>query len=144
VKYVDASALLRVLFLEPGPSVPLVAGDRIVSSQLIEVEAFRAVDRERLLGTLDDNQTAAKRRELADFLAMLDLATVDRAVIARATSAFAVNVRALDAIHVATAELLAAEATNEPLEFWTHDERQATAALSRGLTVRGVTSTHER
>lgn len=25
----------------------------------------------------------------------------------------------------------------EALEFWTHDDRQAIAALSRGLTVRG-------
>jgi predicted nucleic acid-binding protein len=139
MKYVDASAVLRVLFLEPGPAVPLVAGDRLVSSQLIEVEAVRAVDRERLLGTLDDSQTATKRKELADFLAMVDLATIDSAVIARAKSAFAVNVRALDAIHVATAELLAAELSEEPLEFWTHDERQATAALSRGLAVRGAT-----
>jgi predicted nucleic acid-binding protein len=48
------------------------------------------------------------------------------------------SVRALDAIHVATAEILLAEANGEPLEFWTHDNRQATAALLRGLTVRGV------
>jgi predicted nucleic acid-binding protein len=113
MNYVDASALLRVLFLEPGPSVTLVAGDRVVSSQLVEIEAFRAVDRERLLGGLDDSQTAAKRKELADLLAMLDLATITRTVIARAASAFAVNVRALDAIHVATAELLAADAADE-------------------------------
>lgn len=32
--------------------VPLSAGDRVVSSQLVEIEAFRAVDRERLLGNL--------------------------------------------------------------------------------------------
>jgi hypothetical protein len=62
-------------------------------------------------------------------------------VIARAKESFAVAVRALDAIHVATAETLAAEAGNEPVEFWTHDERQAAAALSRGLTVHGVTLT---
>jgi len=37
VKYVDASAVLRILFGEPGPSVPRSAGDRIVSSQLLEV-----------------------------------------------------------------------------------------------------------
>jgi hypothetical protein len=49
-----------------------------------------------------------------------------------------VNARALDAIHGATAEILAAEAEGEPLEFWTHDERQATAALARGLSVRGT------
>ena len=139
MKYVDSSAILRILFSEPGPAVPLTADDRIVSSELLEVEAFRAVDRERLLGNLDDRQTALKRKELTDFLTMLDLAPIDRAVIDRAKSSFGVNVRALDAIHVATAEILAAEAEDEaPLEFWTHDDRQRTAALSRGLTVHGI------
>jgi uncharacterized protein len=138
VKYVDASAILRVLFREAGPTVPLVAGDRVVSSQLIEVETFRAVDRERLLGTLDDQQTAVKRKELTTFLATLDLMALDRSVIERAKGSFAVNLRALDALHVATAEVLTAEIPGDPLEFWTHDDRQATAALSRGLTVRGV------
>jgi hypothetical protein len=137
VKYVDASAVLRIVFSEPGPRVSLAAGDHAVSSHLIEIEAFRAIDRERLLGNLDDTQTATKRKELTTLLAMLDLAPIDGPVIDRAKSPFAVNVRALDAIHVATAEILAAEAEGEPLEFWTHDDRQATAALSRGLTVRG-------
>jgi predicted nucleic acid-binding protein len=138
VKYVDASAVLRILFSEPGHSVPLTAGDRVVSSQLVTVEAFRAVDRERLLGNLDDAQAATKRKELGDLLARLDLAAIDDTVVERARSPFAVNVRALDAIHVATAEILAAEAVGERVEFWTHDDRQATAALSRGLTVRGA------
>ncbi len=138
MKYVDASAVLRVLFSEPGPTVPLTTGDRVVSSQLVEVEAFRAVDRERLLGNLDDTQTAIKRKELGDLLSMIDLAAIDDFVIAGAKSSFAVTVRALDAIHVATAEILTAEAAGESLEFWTHDDRQATAALSRGLTVLGV------
>jgi predicted nucleic acid-binding protein len=130
--------VLRIIFAEPGPSVTLVAADRVMSSQLIEVETFRAVDRERLLGKLDDVETARKRKELSDLLAMLDLVPIDGAVIQRARSSFAVNVRALDAIHVATAEVLQTEAAAEPLEFWTHDTRQATAALSRGLDVRGV------
>jgi predicted nucleic acid-binding protein len=138
VKYVDASAVLRVLFAEPGLSVPLTEGERVVSSELVEVETFRAVDRERLMGNLDDAQTAVKRKELTDLLAMLDLAAIDTAVVERAKSPFAVNVRALDAVHVATAEVLVGEAGGERLEFWTHDERQATAALSRGLTVRGM------
>lgn len=140
MRYVGASAVLRVVFLEPGPRVPLEADDRIVSSRLVEIEAFRAVDRERLLGHLDDAGTAVKRKELGDFLGMIHLAAVDDQVVERAKSSFAVNVRALDAIHVATAEVLAAEAEGEPLEFWTHDDRQATAALSRGLTVRGLES----
>jgi hypothetical protein len=76
--------------------------------------------------------------ELTDLLGLLDLAAIDNAVIERARSSFAVNVRALHALHVATAEIIAHEAAGEPLEFWTHDDRQATAAMSRGLTVRGV------
>jgi predicted nucleic acid-binding protein len=135
---VDASAILRVLFQEPGSSVPLAAGDRVVSSRIVEVEALRAVDRVRLLGHLDDAETAIKRKELSDFLGMLDLAPVDDTVIERAKGSFAVNLRALDAIHVATAEMLMADGEGEPLEFWTHDDRQATAALSRGLAVRGI------
>ena len=138
MKYVDASAVLRVLFSEEGPAVPLVAGDRILTSQLLEVEAFRAVDRERLLGNLDDMETAIKRKELVELVAVLDLVAIDDMIIERAKASFAINVRALDAIHVATAEILLAEAGGEPIEFWTHDVRQAAAALSRGLTVRGV------
>lgn len=137
MRYVDASAILRILFREPGPCVPLERGVRVVSSRLAEVETYRAVDRERLVGHLDDRTAAAKRKELGDVLARIDVA-IDDAVIARARDPFGVNVRALDAIHAATAEVLRAEAAGEPLEFWTHDERQATAALSRGLTVRGI------
>jgi predicted nucleic acid-binding protein len=138
VKYVDASALLRVLFDEPSPRVPLRAGDIVVTSQMAEVETFRAVDRERLLGHLSDAETARKRKELTELMAMLDLLPVDAAVIARAKGSFAVNLRSIDAIHVVSAELLARESHPEPLEFWTHDDRHATAALSRGLDVRGV------
>ena len=94
--------------MSQGRRVPLLAGDHVVSSRLIEIEAFRAVDRERLLGGLSDAETAVKRKELTELLAMTDLAPVDGKVIDRAKSSFAVNLRALDAIHVATAELLAA------------------------------------
>lgn len=110
----------------------------MVSSQIIEVETFRAVDRERLIGRLDDAETAIKRKELVDLLAMLDLAAADDAVMTLARSPFAVVVRAPDALHVATAEVLAGEAPGDPLEFWTHDERQAIAARSRGLTIQGI------
>jgi predicted nucleic acid-binding protein len=137
MKYVDTSAVLRVLFHEPGPTVTFSAGDVAVASELLEIEAFRAVDRERWIGNLNDHEVAHKRKELTDILGMLDLAPMDRNVVDRAKASFSVNLRTLDAIHVATAEVVAHEA-GETLEFWTHDERQALAALSRGLTVRGL------
>jgi predicted nucleic acid-binding protein len=136
VKYVDTSAVLRLLFGEAGPAVVLAAGDSAASSELLEVEASRAIERQRLLGDLTDEQAALKRKELGDMIAMLDLLPIDRAVIDRATRAFGINVRALDAIHVGTAEVLAEE-TGDRVEFWTHDDRQRIAALSRGITVHG-------
>jgi len=117
--------------------MPLGGNDRVISSRIVEVEMFRAVDRERLLGRLSDAQTAMKRREMRELLSAIDLAAIDDPVLERAAASFSVNVRALDAIHVATAEVLAAF-SGERLEFWTHDERQSIAALSRGLEVRGV------
>jgi predicted nucleic acid-binding protein len=136
MKYVDTSAILRLLFGEAGPTVSLAAGDSAASSELLAVEASRAIERQRLLGGLTDEDAAIKLKELADLVAMLDLLPIDRAVIDRARSAFGINVRALDAIHVGTAEVLAAE-TGVLLEFWTHDDRQRLAALARGLTVYG-------
>jgi hypothetical protein len=45
--------------------------------RLLVAVTFRAVDRERLLGHLDDTETAIQRKELTDLLAMLHLATVN-------------------------------------------------------------------
>jgi predicted nucleic acid-binding protein len=139
IQYVDASAVLRILFREPGPAVPL-GEHHVVSSQIVGVEAFRAIDRERLLGHLDDLETSRKRKELSDVLTMIDLVAVDDEVIDGARGSFSVVLRALDAIHVTTARIVAREAHGEVLEFWTHDDRQGNAARSVGLNVLGVES----
>jgi len=133
--YLDASAVLRILFDEEGDRAPLQAGRIAASSRLAEVETFRAVDRARLTGHLDDHEAAQKSQELAFLLTRLHLAPISDSVIALARASFSVNVRALDAIHVATAQVLQAE--TGPVDFWTHDGRQADAAMSRGLRVFG-------
>lgn len=138
MRYVDASAILRLLFREPGLTMDLASHEAMISSRLVEVETFRAVDRVRLDGAMTDEETALKRSELAELLARLDLVAIDDQIIGLARAPFAVNVRAIDAIHVVTAELLARRVPEEPLVFWTHDERQAVAATSRGLRVRGA------
>jgi hypothetical protein len=55
------------------------------------VETFRAVDRARLAGSLNDPETAAKRKELTDLLRLIDLAPVDERVIEKAKGPFAVS-----------------------------------------------------
>jgi predicted nucleic acid-binding protein len=79
---------------------------------------------------------ALKSKELADLLAAIDREPVSEAVIALARASFPVNVRAIDALHVATAQVLR-DRSQDTLEFWTHDGRQARAALARGLAVLG-------
>lgn len=135
-RYVDASALLRVLFGEPGPTVPLDAKKPVVSSRIVEIEAFRTLDRARLDGHLDDDAMARKSKELRAVLQRMHLMAVSDDVIDRACRTFPVRLRSLDAVHVATAEALAAEGAT--VEFWTHDDRQANAATVRGLDVRGL------
>jgi predicted nucleic acid-binding protein len=106
-----------------------------VSWKILEVECFQTLDRVRLEGHLNDREIARKTKELLTLLAKLHLVAVSDEVIALARSNFPVNVRALDAVHVASAEIV--RQTVGPMEFWTHDSRQATAALARGSDVRG-------
>jgi len=131
-RYADASALLRVLFNEPGTRCPIESGDA-ATSRIAEVETLRTVERARLRGYVTDAQAARKLKELSEIFARLHLMPVSDDVIALARQPFGVNVRALDAIHVASAQMVSGA-----LEFWTHDARQATAALARGLSVRGA------
>jgi hypothetical protein len=57
-------------------------------------------------------------------------------VIKKARSPFPIPVRALHALHAATAQVIQEEAGG--LEFWTRDGAQAAAAVTLGLEVRGV------
>lgn len=135
--YLDASVILRVLLGEPGPSVQRQPDDEVFSTEVVEVEVFRALDRARVVGRLTDDGLAVKSKEASDYLATVRLVPVSHAVIVRARATFPVVVRALDALHVATAEWLHEE-LGQPLDFWTHDARQGRAALCRALDVRGL------
>ncbi|HXR30027.1 MAG TPA: type II toxin-antitoxin system VapC family toxin [Solirubrobacterales bacterium] len=128
VFYVDASALVK-LVREEEESDALRAyldGADLVSSELVLTEipraVRRAVAREPAL-PLDLLLTRAG--ELVDVLALRPL---DRALLAGAGALAEPALRAVDAIHVASAVAL------DPTEaFVTYDERQAAAARLAGL-----------
>jgi hypothetical protein len=108
-----------------------------VASALIEVEVPRAVERLRLAGEMTDEVAvvaAARGRELLRAFRLMD---VDPAVRLRAGGPFAVPVRALDAIHLASALLWREAHPDEELVMATHDERVARAARAHGLSVIG-------
>lgn len=129
VFYADASALVK-LVREEAESAALrayLADADLVSSELVLTEIPRAVRRavaqDPTLPPLD--LLLERAGELVDALALRPL---DRALLAGAGALAEPALRALDAIHVASAVDL------DPIEaFVTYDERQAAAARLAGL-----------
>ena len=128
VFYADASALVK-LVREEAESDALRAylgGADLVSSELVLTEIPRAVRRAVAQEpVLPIDLLLERAGELVDVLALRPL---DRALLAGAGALAEPALRALDAIHVASAVDL------DPLEaFVTYDERQAAAARLAGL-----------
>jgi predicted nucleic acid-binding protein len=112
----------------------LRAGDRLVTSGLTFAESARAVVRARVTGRLTPEQERAALRALRTFERRCDVIAVSDAVLQRAGRPFPVEpIRTLDAIHLATAELL-----GEPpqlVNILTRDVRVRDNAKALGYTL---------
>ncbi len=128
VFYADASALVKLVReeSESGALRTYLAGADLVSSELILTEIPRAVRRAVAQDpALPLDLLLERAGELVDALALRPL---DRTLLALAGALAEPALRALDAIHVASAVDL------DPIEaFVTYDERQAAAARLGGL-----------
>jgi predicted nucleic acid-binding protein len=126
--YADASALVKLVRDEPGSEAlrSFLADSDIVSSELVLTEVPRAVRRAAAADPgLAEDVLIERAGETLDAVALLPL---DRAVLLAAGALAEPALRALDAIHVASAVDLA------PIDgFVTYDERQAAAARLVGL-----------
>jgi predicted nucleic acid-binding protein len=126
--YADASALVKLVRDEPESDAlrALLAGADLVSSELVLTEVPRAIRR----AAAHDPRLAldvlmARAADVVDAVALLPL---DRALLLAAGAFAEPALRALDAIHIATAVDLS------PLDgFVSYDERQAAAARLTGL-----------
>jgi predicted nucleic acid-binding protein len=135
--YVDSSVLVRILLGESGPLEGWGTWDVAYTSELTLVEACRVIDRLRLTGAYNDGDVAAARGSVDALLEGIDTVAMTRAIIESAMHPMPVVLRALDALHVATA--LALRNTLVPdLAFATHDRQQALAARAFGFTVLGA------
>lgn len=126
--YADPSALVK-LVREEAESAALrtyLGGADLISSELILTEIPRAIRRAAAQDPeLPLDLLLRRAGELVDALALRPL---DRALLAGAGALAEPALRALDAIHVASAVDL------DPIEaFVTYDERQAAAARLAGL-----------
>jgi len=135
VKYVESSALVAAL-LEHDTEVTkrLPAGTRRVTSALTLAEAGRAIIRARTTGRLTAEDEKSAVRALRTFERRCFVLEVTQAVLDRVRRPFPVEpVRTLDAIHLATAELL-----GEPPQLMTivtRDERVRANARALGYAI---------
>lgn len=108
VRYIESSALVAALLDRDADARRSVrARGRIVTSALTIAEAARATLRARVTGRLTIEQERAAVRALRRFERRCYLVAVTDPVLARVRRPFPIEpIRTLDAVHVATAEML--------------------------------------
>ncbi|MBV8528921.1 MAG: type II toxin-antitoxin system VapC family toxin [Candidatus Dormibacteraeota bacterium] len=119
--YLDTSAAVKLVIAE-GESEALrvwLRGRLLTSSALLRVELIRAV--------MPRGSAAVERG--ARVLAQLELIRIGRLILDRASQLEPPNLRTLDAIHLASAELISTAV------LVSYDGRLTSAAAQRGLAV---------
>jgi predicted nucleic acid-binding protein len=121
--YLDSSAFVKLVLAEPETPALLAAlegVERLVASEILEIEVMRATRRGRGDTTVARNQLAAVR-----------LLPLNSEIRRRASELDPPSVGSLDAIHLATALSL-----DDRLDrLYAYDERMSIAARAAGLDV---------
>lgn len=134
--YVDTSALLRVVLGEPDALEDIRSADQLISSELLAVEARRAIDRLHRQGALSSDEVGHRSAIVADWLEAIDLVLLRQGILNRAGDPLPIPVGTLDAIHLATA-LVWRERSQQPMTIATHDRTLGLVARAYGLPVLG-------
>ena len=132
--YIDASVVLRRILSQPGAILDWSPWRLVVTSELLQVEAFRTLDPLRVKGSLREPDFAEKFAFLRSVTASFEEVPIHSAILRRAAAPYPTEVGALDAIHLATA-MLWMEDNEEALTFISHDKQLALAARACGLEV---------
>ena len=135
VRYIESSALLAALLEQDAAAMQdLRALGQRVTSALTFSEAARALIRARVTGRITPNQERQALRALRTFERRIAVVALTSDVLVRAGRPFPVEpVRTLDAVHLATVEIL-----GEPPQLMTivtRDERVRANARALGYMV---------
>ena len=134
--YFDSSVILRVVLGERGRLAEWSRTSEAVTSEITRVECLRVLDRLRLADDMTERELVRRRATAMTVLSGFELVRLNRAVLDRAAAPFPMQIRTLDALHLASALLVR---TQYPaLRFATHDADLGATALAEGLPVIGV------
>jgi predicted nucleic acid-binding protein len=131
--YIDSSVILRKLLREKGAIADLTQW-QLFSSQLLDVEVRRTLQRYHFEGVLAADTFARRLQEWYAFRDAIDLVSISDGILRRAAEPFPTLIKTLDAIHLATA-LAWTRQTEEPIIVLTHDRQFGIAASACGYPV---------
>ncbi len=134
-RYVESSALVAALLEhDDAARASLQRSGRRVTSALTIAETGRAIVRARVNGSLPAEQEPAAVRALQVFARRCDIVAVTDAVLTRAGRPFPIEpIRTLDAVHLATVELL--DEAPQLVTIVTRDQRVRENAKALGYPV---------
>ena len=121
--YVDSSVALAHLLAENRSPSDFFWLGNLISSWLLEYEVLTRLHARKL-----ERSHGELARELIGRMALVELAP---AVLARAAEPFALAVRTLDALHLASIEFL--RASGQSIELATYDQRMLAAARTLAI-----------
>jgi predicted nucleic acid-binding protein len=137
IAYVDSSVLLRFILGQPDPLTELLRFDLRITSSLADVECLRAVESARLRGLLTAEEAGDRRRIAYALLRRMRRLGLSPSVLRRAGETFALPVKSLDAIHLASA-LIVRDRVAHDVVFATHDRYLGRLASVMDLPVIGL------
>jgi uncharacterized protein len=141
--YFDTSALIKRYVNEPGrvEVVKVLRKNACVISAVLPIEVRSALRRRVTERTLDEARVRTIIKRLTADRAFWTFVEVSREVLAAAETLSASHpLRALDAIHVASAQLFARRIGSSAFTFVSADTRQIAAASALGMTGRHIES----
>ena len=130
--YLDTSTVLRVILGQPDPLSVWGQWGEATTSEILGLEAPRAIDRLRFEAAIGDDDMGALQQALARVESTIATISLTRVVLRRAALPMTTPVKTLDAIHLASA-MLFQEHSGRTLLFATHDARQTIAARALGF-----------
>ena len=130
---VDTSVVLRKLFGEPRALAEWARIRDAFASRILLVELGRMIDRSRLTSAIDDAQVEQLQSEARRLLRSVALVALTDRILTRAAGPMATVVGTLDAIHLATAQVLTNESGTALIAFVTYDRRLLESAKAAGL-----------
>lgn len=135
VAYLDSSVLLRHILLGDSGVEHVFAVGKVISSELLEIECKRVLHRYRLQNDLDDDGFIEASYRLEQVLNAVSIIRLSSKVKKKATEAFPVVIKTLDALHLSSALIFQDTRVEASLLIFSYDSGMNRCAKALGFAV---------